>query len=359
MAQIYRPRYTDKRTGERKRSKTWHIRYYTPDGVRHHRKGFRDKRATETLAAELERTGIHEAAGVIDPTHEHAKKPLAEHLVDYVAYLRAKGDTPRHVRQIETYARACLDYCRFVRVGDVQPSAVLTFLAALRDDGKGITTANFYLTAAKGFTRWLWKDRRISSDPLAGVSKLANAASDVRRARRDLSPDEIAWLSSETLASGKSFRGLTGPDRRLLYLTAAGTGLRVSELAELKPHDFSLESDPPTVIVKAGYAKNRQSATQPLAADLAGELANYLAGKPSRGPVWPGTWSDRAAKMLDRDLTTASGRKRSGPTSWPTSMPTADMPISMHCGTPTFHGSFNQAHRQKRRRRWPGIRRFS
>jgi integrase len=294
MAQVYRPTYTDPRTGQRKRSKTWHIRYYTPDGVRHHRKGFRDKRATENLAAELERRGIHEAAGVIDPTHEHAKIPLAEHLADYITYLRAKGDTPRHVRQVETYTRACLDSCRFVRVGDVQPSAVLTFLAALRDNGKGITTANFYLTAAKGFTRWLWKDRRIGSDPLAGVSKLANAAADVRRARRDLSPEEVGWLASETLASAKSFRTLTGPDRRLLYLTAAGTGFRVSELAALEPHDFNLDSEPPTVIVKAGYAKNGQTATQPMAA--------------TRGPVWPGTWADRAAKMLDRDLTTARGR---------------------------------------------------
>src|SRR5262249_47189692 len=78
--------------------------------------------------------------------------------------------------------------------------------------------------------------------------------------------------------------------------------------AELEPHDFNLDSDPPTVIVKAGYAKNGQTATQPLATDLAGELTNYLAGKPRRGPVWPGTWADRAAKMLDRDLTTARDR---------------------------------------------------
>jgi len=54
--------------------------------------------------------------------------------------------------------------------------------------GKSIQTANYYLTALKGFTRWLWKDRRSAADPLAGMSKLANAAADVRHARRDFAP---------------------------------------------------------------------------------------------------------------------------------------------------------------------------
>jgi hypothetical protein len=94
----------------------------------------------------------------------------------------------------------------------------------------------------------------------------------------------------------------------LLYLTAAGTGFRVSELAALRPRNVDLDSEPPTVTVKAGYPKKGQNAVQPLAAALAGEVASYLAGKPSRGPDWPGTWADRAAKMLDRDLTTARAR---------------------------------------------------
>ena len=51
MASVYRPSYTstDPKTGEtlRKRSRTWWIRYYTPDGVRHRVKGFKDKKATE------------------------------------------------------------------------------------------------------------------------------------------------------------------------------------------------------------------------------------------------------------------------------------------------------------------------
>ena len=78
-----------------------------------------------------------------------------------------------------------LDTCRFVKIADVQPSAVQECLAGLRRDGKSIKTANDYLDAVKGFTRWLWRDRRTAVDPLAGLSKLANRETDIRHARRD------------------------------------------------------------------------------------------------------------------------------------------------------------------------------
>jgi hypothetical protein len=57
MAEVYRPTYTyiDPKTGKRvkRTSRTWHVRYYGPNGERHRVKGYRDKKATETLAAEL------------------------------------------------------------------------------------------------------------------------------------------------------------------------------------------------------------------------------------------------------------------------------------------------------------------
>lgn len=91
--------------------------------------GLSRQKATETLATELERRAIRLAAGIVDQTDEHAKRPLAEHLADYVRYLEAKGDTPKHVRQTETRASATLDACRFVRIGDLQSSPLLAFLS--------------------------------------------------------------------------------------------------------------------------------------------------------------------------------------------------------------------------------------
>src|SRR5262249_10996881 len=46
-------------------------------------------------------------------------------------------------------------------------------------------------------------------------------------------------------------------------------------------------------------------AVQPLADDLVGELRAYLAGRPAREPVWPGTWAGRSADMLRIDLAAA------------------------------------------------------
>src|SRR5271157_4931592 len=104
MAEIFRPTYhVDAATGKRvnasfpgavrKKSKTWHIRYYTPDGERHKVTGYPDRKATESKAAELERRGIRIDAGIVDPSDVHAKTPLTEHLADYVGYLAAKGNT--------------------------------------------------------------------------------------------------------------------------------------------------------------------------------------------------------------------------------------------------------------------------
>src|SRR5262245_39344215 len=111
MAEIFRPVYhVDPATGKRvkakspgavrKKSPTWWIRFYTPDGKRHKVKGYRDKKATENKAAELERRGIRLDAGIVDPSDIHAKTPLAEHAEDFRRGLAAKGNTPEYVAKI-------------------------------------------------------------------------------------------------------------------------------------------------------------------------------------------------------------------------------------------------------------------
>jgi len=190
MAQVYRPAYThtDPATGKKikRKSKTWHIRYWTPAGKRVRVKGYRDKKATENLAAELERRAIRLDAGMVDVADEHAKRPLAEHSEDFRRYLAAKGNTAEYVAKLSYRLTAILDGCRFVKICEVQASAVVEFLGTLRDQGKGAKTVNDYADAAKGFTRWLWRDKRCGLDALAGLLKLANEETDLRHARRPL-----------------------------------------------------------------------------------------------------------------------------------------------------------------------------
>ncbi|GAB4150037.1 MAG: hypothetical protein Tsb009_24610 [Planctomycetaceae bacterium] len=112
-------------------------------------------------------------------------------------------------------------------------------------------------------------------------------------------------LIETTAKSDQVFRGLKGIDRAVLYLTAAHTGLRARELASLCVDDVALETEPPTMTVKAGYSKRRRRDVQPIRADIADVLRRWMEengyDKHDR-QLWSGTWYEDAAEMLRGDL---------------------------------------------------------
>ena len=79
--------------------------------------------------------------------------------------------------------------------------------------------------------------------------------------------------------SGRAYRGLTGEDRFVLYLTACGSGFRAGELSVLEPENFDLASVPPTVTLPARFTKNKKPVTQPLPSEVANVLRDYLKGR--------------------------------------------------------------------------------
>jgi site-specific recombinase XerD len=85
------------------------------------------------------------------------------------------------------------------------------------------------------------KDGRTDRNPLTHLSGM-KAMVDVRRQRRSLPPDEFA-LFLEAARTGKPKRKVNGEDRAVLYLLAASSGFRCSELASLTPESFDLASD--------------------------------------------------------------------------------------------------------------------
>src|SRR5262249_2878441 len=110
-----------------------------------------------------------------------------------------------------------------------------------------------------------------------------------------------------TRGSPRAFRGLTGPDRFVLYATACGTGFRAAGLASLTPESFALDAEPPTVTLAARRNKNRKPRVQPIPGDLAELLRDYVAGIPGGRPVWGGTWARDhcGGEMLRLDLEAA------------------------------------------------------
>jgi integrase len=321
------------------------------------------RRMLNKIAGDAELASV----GITDPFAGQRRRPLPEHLEDYARFLEGKGDCPKHVRQTRRSIADVIAGCGFRTTDDLQASPVTDFLARLRDGGRarvdlpagqqsytkaemvallgihpgsvarmlsaagldgvgngkarryprevvaalqdrlchgaGPRTCNAYLTAMKGFTRWLARDRRIPADPLSHLLG-RNADVDVRRARRALRREAFADFVRAT-AEGAPFRGLTGSDRLVLYTLAANTGFRAGELASLTPASFDFDANPPTVTVEAGYSKRRRKDVQPLRADVAAMMKTYLAQRPKAEAVWPGTWHDRAAEMLRDDLAAA------------------------------------------------------
>jgi integrase len=329
-----------------------------------------NKTAAELMLAELIRKAELGKVGATDPFEGHRKRPLAEHLADYRRELEARGNTPRYTDLVVSRLEDLLAGCGFVFTPDLSASRVMEWLDGLRRQGRrpaeldpgkqewtrrelgqllgikpasvpplvrrhrlqasgkgkarryprvtvlalqdrqcqgvSVETTNQYLTHLKSFCKWLAKDGRMGENPVERL-EAGNAEVDRRHDRRELDAGELRRLLAAARDSARTFRGLTGWDRYHLYAAACGTGFRASGLAGLTPESFGLDPAGPTVTLAARRNKSRKLKAQPLPADVADLLREYLRDKPAGQPVWPGTWaSDRvAADMLRLDLAAA------------------------------------------------------
>lgn len=301
MASIWK-RATDRN----RKGASWYITYADENGRPRTVKGCPDKVATERIAAKLESEADLRRRGVIDPRAdalaEHDRRPLAEHLADWHAFLIGKGNTAAHANLSRNRVARLAELARARRLADLTPSRLQAALRRLRDDGMSLRSIHHHVRVVKGFARWLVRDGRLRDDPLAALTP-PNPDPDRRHVRRALTAPELARLVEATEAA-PPFRGMTGPDRAWLYRVALATGFRAGELASLTPESFALATDPPTVAVKAAYSKRRRDDVQPIPAPLAAALAPWLALQAPGRPVWPLKPYDTAL-MIRRDLEAA------------------------------------------------------
>jgi integrase len=347
------------------KSPVWHGRFTDANGERHQVKLSESKEIARRMLAKLSGDSQLAGVGLGDRFDGELARPLSEHVEDFRLYLAAKGNSPAYV---DMTAKRCLAVLAGVQAElflDLQPSAVIRFLADLRNQGRAelqlnkrqvkftrselvallgvnpgslprmlqrlgmagegngrkrrypravveallaqsgrglsIATSNYYLTAIRGFTRWLVRDGRAPNDPLAGLARM-NPDSDVRVERRSLTPAEFTALFKAAV-DGREYRGLTGPDRALLYLTAANTGLREGELASLTSGSFDFKAL--TVTVQAAYSKRRRKDVVPLRPELADRLRAWLGKRKAGAHAWPGRWIQDGAEMIRLDLAAA------------------------------------------------------
>ncbi|HZN67764.1 MAG TPA: tyrosine-type recombinase/integrase [Tepidisphaeraceae bacterium] len=249
-------------------------------------------------------------AGIASPEQDDAARPLTDHLDAYLDHRRAKGTGADRLARVRQLVGAILEGTGTRRFGDLDAARVAGLLSRWQTTpgrGKGEAsmggqTAGNYIAAARAFAAWLARKLR-QANPLAELSR-AGARADRRHIRRPLTPEEFARLLIAAEAGG-TYRGLSGPDRAVLYLVAAYTGLRASALASLEVSSLSLSTDPPTLVVSAGADKSRRDRLWPLHPEVAARLAAWLRGRTGR--LWPGSWAKRcrASELIRRDLLAA------------------------------------------------------
>jgi len=252
-----------------------------------------------TTEMALRREGVIDAKA--DGYAEHGRRPVSEHVQDWIAALTAKDVTARQTALLRRRVDAILSAVGVERIGELAPSSVQGAIGELHADGLSLQTCQHYLRACKQFSRWLKRDGRSSDDALAHLGGY-NAATDRRMERRALSADEAARLVQAAETGPHWRRGLSGTDRATLYRTALGTGFRAAELRSLTPASFRLDDDPPAIALQAARSKRRRADVQPIREDLAELLRAWLTDKPADAPVWPGRWHEKAAAMLRADL---------------------------------------------------------
>lgn len=99
---------------------------------------------------------------------------------------------------------------------------------------------------------------------------------------------------------------MLGADKVMLYTVATYTGLRASELANLTPLSFALDTTPPVVTV-AAYSKYRREDKVPLHPDLVNQLHPWLTNFVPGALLWLGKWAAQftAGAMIRKDLDSA------------------------------------------------------
>jgi len=307
MASVFKRKYTKLIDGKRvkKQSQCWYVKYRDGDGIERRVKAYKDKGASQQLAARLEKEAELAREGVVDRYKEHRKRPLMDHLGEYKASLLNKGTTSKQASLVFNRAKAVIQSCGFLYIADISASKMQGYLAERRGDGLSIRSSNFYLQAVKQFCTWLVADSRTAESPVAYL-KGQNPRTDIRHARRALEPDEMRRLLEATAAAPERF-GMTGYERSLLYRFAAETGLRANEIRSLKVSYFDFDNL--TVTVKAGYSKRRREDVLPLRPDTAAMLQESFSGKMPTVKAFGGTCkqlTSQTSNMLKADLAAAA-----------------------------------------------------
>jgi integrase len=257
---------------------------YTVDGIQKRAKGYTDRQATEQLAAKLEKAAARGEQGLVDPYKEHRKRSFREHLNDWVTEFRHRG-VEKFGRQCDFALTMIASECGWTTLTSVTPESFIRWretasfntqfrkLDLKSDGGKmmkySATSLNDFRARLFLFFKWMIRRKRIPANPLAEVPKVKTVG-ELRHQRRALKDDEIDRLLSAVTER-----------HCFVYQIALMTGLRRSEIRQLRWGDLHLNAPKPYIQLRAEATKAKRADVLPIRADLA-EIFNRHRGDSKR-----------------------------------------------------------------------------
>ncbi len=220
---------------------------------------------------------------VIDPVEDDiataGRRPLFQHVDEYLAYCRNLAQDPRHIDQKRGHLDRLITFLGASRLCHLNADALARHLSTLADQGLSARSVNYVRQTAVAFGNWCVKTGRLANNQLRIVPK-RDESRDRRRVRRPLTDSELARLVEVSRERG----------RDAWYLAAALAGLRKGDLQRLTWADVNFSEN--TLTIRGGKA--RRIDVIPMHEQLSDALQRRLKANPAlpTARVWPDTVTD-------------------------------------------------------------------
>ena len=231
----------------------WYGEFKNADGATVRVPLFEDKTASQLRLSDLVREAELAQVGVVNKFAKHEARTL-EHIDDFQAMLKARESTKKQVdMKTGRVRRLLVEWCSFKALADLNADKVQF---QLRELVKGHQTRLILTCVRPDRSVSRLRSNRVALDPLAILE--APSVHEPLYRRRHLQEEEMrALLKASAENKAPVYRGLTGPDRHAIYLTAIYTGYRCEELTKLLPESFRLADTVPSVYLPAKHTKNQ------------------------------------------------------------------------------------------------------
>jgi integrase len=247
-----------------KRGRIWwgKFRLSPADPITYFSTGCTDKQSAQTIIDQRVKEAQQEEAGIIAPKaqREAVNALLLDQVPEFITIQQSKGRDADYLYNVEKHLNRLTNDCAWKRPRDV---TAVSFEAWRARQTLSPKTLNEYLSSANVFFKWMFKAGKMSHNPLATVERLNMKGVD-RRERRALTQDELGKLVSVAGTQG------------VVYLVAAYTGLRRSELKNLEWRDVYLDVEKPYLSARASTTKNGRDAVLYLGPELVDALRSVM-----------------------------------------------------------------------------------